>query len=110
MCLTLPGEGFSAYVAEGGFHRVGLRSGRRPIRPGLAVAAALLTLTLPLTRTTRLALALTTTRAAGARARATGAPSSATAAVLSHWRRLQIIGFRRLAGLSVEQLRLHGRA
>jgi hypothetical protein len=75
----------------------------------LAVAAALLTLT----RTTRLALALalalTATRAAGP-AGATRAPSSATAAVLSHWRRLQIIGFRRLAGLSVEQLRLHGRA
>jgi hypothetical protein len=103
--LTLPGEGFSAYVAEGCFHRIGLRAGRRPIRPGLAVAAALLTLT----RTTRLALALTATRAAGP-AGATRAPSSATAAVLSHWRRLQIIGFRRLAGLSVEQLRLHGRA
>jgi hypothetical protein len=74
----------------------------------LAVAAALLTLT----RTTRLTLALTATRAAGPAgpAGATRAPSSATAAVLSHWRRLQIIGFRRLAGLSVEQLRLHGRA
>ena len=106
MRLPLPGESFSAYVAKGGFHRVGLRASRRPIRPGFALAAALLPLSL--TRTATGTLTLTATRAAGARA--TGAPSSAPAAVLAHGRRLQIIGFRRLPGLSVEQLRLHRRA
>jgi hypothetical protein len=102
--LALPGESFSAYVAKGGFHRVGLSASRRPIRPGFALAAALLTLT----RTATWALALTATRAAGAGT--TGTPTCASATVLPHWRRLQIIGFRRLAGLSVEQLQLHRRA
>jgi hypothetical protein len=102
--LPLPRESFSAYVAKGGFHRVGLSASRRPVRPGFAIATTLLGLTRAATRT----LTLTATRAAGARA--TGAPSSAPAAVLAHGRRLQIIGFRRLAGISIEQLRLYRRA
>ena len=105
MSLTLPGESFSAYVAKGGFHRVGLSASRRPIRPGFALASALLALAL--TRTATRTLTLTATRATGAWA--TRAPSSTPAAVLAHGRRLQIIGFRRFAGLSVEQLRFRRR-
>ena len=95
MSLTLPGESFSASVANGGFHRVGLSASRRPVRPGFALATPLLALTRTATRT----LTLTATRA----------PSSTPAAVLAHGRRLQIIGFRRFAGLSVEQLRFRRR-
>jgi hypothetical protein len=102
--LTLPGESFSAYVAKGGFHRVGLSASRRPVRPGFAIATTLLALTRAATRT----LTLTATRATGAWA--TRTPSSTPTAVLTHGRRLQIIGFRRLACLSVEQLRLCRRA
>ena len=103
MRLPLPGESFSAYVAKGGFHRVGLSASRRPVRPGFALATPLLALTRTATRT----LTLTATRATGARA--TRAPSSTPTAVLTHGRRLQIIGIRRLAGPRVEQLRLHRR-
>jgi hypothetical protein len=99
--LTLPREGFGAYVAKRSFHRVRLATGWRSVRAGGAIAPALLALA------AGVALAGPATRPA--RAWTTRSTAGAPSAVLAHGRRLQIIGFRRFAALLVRGLLRHGR-